>query len=368
MIYLPVKFLEPGMVLARSVPSANPRVALLVNGQRLTQDAIGSLLQHGIKGLYIENAYSDDIEYEEILDPEQKAQILSQIKTQFDKVTKQRLVPDYKVITSVAESIVMSVLQQGPVLHSVMDIRDYDGYTYSHSLYVGIIAVILGKSMNMNAAQLDGLAKAGILHDIGKLDIPAKIINKPGALTMEEYELIKEHPLRAVTRLRGLSGCGEAVLQGIVTHHECFDGSGYPGGLSGRNIPQYGKILAIADVYDALNSKRSYRDAWSPAKVIDYITSRSGTHFDPDILQSFLSAIAAYPVGSVVRLSDGCTAIVIRNNPGMALRPTIRLIAPTSMAGTEIDLSSGSLHITIMDTPGSLLAADERDFSVGTTK
>lgn len=349
MIYLPVKFLEPGMVLARSVPSANPRVALLVGGQKLTQDAISSVGQHGIKGLYIENIYSDDIEYEEILSPEQKAVLLTQIKSQFDRAVRRNQSLDHRIIGDMARSIVMNVLKQGPVLHSVMDIRDYDGYTYSHSLYVGIIAVIVGKALKLAPAQLDDLATAGILHDLGKLDISPMIINKPGALTREEYELIKEHPLRAVERLRRGMSCGEKVVQGIITHHEHYDGSGYPGGLSEGEIPLYGKILAIADVYDALSSRRSYRQAWTPAKVIDYITSRSGTQFDPELLQSFLSAIAAYPVGTVVHLSNGSTGIVLRNNPGVVLRPTVRLISPPEMAGMKMDLSAGNLHVTIVD-------------------
>lgn len=349
MIYLPVTLLKPGMVLACELPSANPRLPLMVAGQALTEATILTLSFRGIAGLYIEHKSSDDIPYQPILPPEQKQVMLSTIRHEFDKVTKRNTEPDYRAVAKMAESIVMNVLNHDQLLCNVMDIRDYDGYTYSHSLYVGMFGALLGMQCKIPPSTLTELATAGLLHDLGKLDISPKIINKEGALTPEEFALIKEHPTKAVQRMRRVFGEHSPILKGISSHHEHFDGSGYPHGLSGTRIPLYGRILAIADVYDALSSTRSYRKAWSPAQINDYLTSRAGTQFDPDLLQCFLRTIPAYAKGALVRLSDASIGIVIATHADLPLRPTVRLLAPEDRVHVELDLSVGHFDITILD-------------------
>lgn len=352
MIFLPTSLLEPGMILARSIPSSTPVLPLMVAGQALTQDSIDNVSARGINGLYIENEYSNDIEFKELIEPERKRELLGGIKMEFDKVQRKNADPDYRVMTKMAESIVMCALEQDSLLINVIDLRDYDGYTYSHSLYVGVLGVLLGIRLNLPPALLTELATAGLFHDIGKLDLPLEIINKPGPLTAEEFSLMMEHPMRAVKRLRNISGCRDSVLHGVATHHEHFDGTGYPLGITGNRIPMYGRILAIADVYDALSSNRSYRKAWSPAQIIDYITSRSGTQFDPEMLSTFLGMVTAYPVGTLVRLSDGSIGIVIKNHPHFTLRPTVRLLSPPDRIHRELDLSAEAFHITVLDVLG----------------
>lgn len=349
MIYMPIEMLEPGMVLARNIPSSNPILPLMVAGQTLTQEAIARMVNRGIKGLYVEFEGTEDLELEEALEPEQKQIILAEIKTEFCKIQQQHAELNYHSISNMAECIVLGVLERERMLTSVLDIRDYDSYTYSHSMYVGMIAVMMGAQLKLPSTQLTDLAAAGLMHDIGKLDISSQIINKPTALTKEEFEMIKEHPARAVERLKRQPGCKDVVLQGVATHHEHFDGNGYPHGLSKKRIPLFGRILAIADVYDALSSNRSYRKAWNPAQVIDYLTSRSGTQFDPDLLNALVRSVAAYPVGSLVQLSDSSMGLVIQNHPEFTLRPTVRLLSPPERAGEELDLSAGHFHITVLD-------------------
>ena len=350
MLYLPADFLKPGMVLARGVPSSNPLLPLLVKGQQLTQDSIKTILHHGIKGLYIESELSEGIDCEEILDPEEKHVMLTDIKSEFTKLSRGSIRTTYRKMGKMAESIVLGVLDKDGVLCNVMDIRDYDNYTYAHSLYVSIISVVLGKSMGLNETQLNDVATAGLLHDIGKLDIPAHIINKPGPLEKEEFDIIKQHPMRAVDRLRSMHDCREAIIQGVASHHEFYNGDGYPRGLKGDDIPLYGRILAIADVYDALSAKRSYREPWTQGEILDYLTSRSGVQFDPALLGNFLAGISAYPAGSLVKLSDDSVGIVVHNHGGFALRPTVRLIHPASRTNEQIDLSQDYLNITVVDT------------------
>lgn len=348
MIYLPAALLEPGMVLACEVPSPNPRLPLMVAGQTLTQAAILNVQARGMPGLYIEHKSSDDIVYDPILPPEQKQGLLSDIRQEFDKVTKRNAEPDYRSISKMAESIVMSVLGRDHLLCNIMDIRDYDGYTYSHSLYVGMLSAVLGAHCKLPPTQLTDLATAGLLHDIGKLDISQKIINKNGSLSSDEFTLIKEHPTKAVQRLRRRFGEHSLILQGVGSHHEHFDGSGYPFGTSGTRIPLYGRMLAIADVYDALSANRSYRKAWSPSEIHDYLLGRTGSQFDETLLKTFMRAVPAYPKGTLVRLSDESIGIVLRSHVELPLRPLVRLVAPPERRNEEIDLSGGHFGTTIL--------------------
>ncbi|MEG1777958.1 MAG: HD-GYP domain-containing protein, partial [Angelakisella sp.] len=188
--------------------------------------------------------------------------------------------------------------------------------------------------------RLNELAVCGLMHDIGKVDVPVDIINKPAKLTDDEFAIIKQHPTNGVRRLRGKRICSPSVLLGIASHHEKYDGTGYPDGLVGERIPLYGRVLALADVFDALTSKRSYRDSWSPEQAIEYMMGLANTHFDFNLLNSFLSVIAAYPVGTILRLSNGYTCVVTHNTPGMTLRPSVKVLEPPMLAGKDIDLSS----------------------------
>lgn len=354
MIYLPIEKLTEGMELARNIPGLNPMLPLAVAGFKLNERTIDRMKKIGIQGAYIQTAITEGIEPEDLVEPELKAKMLKSIRNTFDlslkNVTFLNSGQAYNEIVAVAESVVMNILSKDKYLFQMIDIRDYDGYTYSHSLYVGILSVILGRYLNLPATNLQELTLCALLHDIGKTDIPIEITNKPGPLSNDEFEIMKQHPSLSYNKLGKNTIISQVVLQGIQTHHEKYDGSGYPFGLSGDNIPLYGRILAIADVYDALSSNRPYRKAWSPRKIFDYLTSSASTHFDPDLLSAFLQCVSAYPVGTLVQLSDGSTAVVKDNIPGFALRPIIRIISPSPKAGTEIDLSSEAFNLIIVDT------------------
>lgn len=354
MIYLPIEKLTEGMELARNVPGTNPMLPFAVTGYKLNMRTINRMKDIGIQGAYIRTELTEGIEPEDFVEPELKAKMLTSIRSTFDQSLKAFTFQSSRQISenmaAVAESVVLNVLSKDKYLFQMIDIRDYDGYTYSHSLYVGILSVLLGRYIGLSANQLNELALCGLLHDIGKTDIPLEITNKPGPLTNDEFEIMKQHPSLSYRKLGKLMQASAIVLQGIQTHHEKFDGSGYPFGLSGSGIPLYGRILAIADVYDALNSTRPYRKAWTPKRIFDYLMSCSNTHFDPDLLSSFLQCVSAYPIGTMVQLSDGSTAVVKDNTPGFSLRPTVRFISPDTIAGKDIDLACDGLNLTIVDS------------------
>lgn len=353
MIYLPIEKLTEGMELARNIPGINPMLPFAVTGHKLNERIISRMKIIGIQGAYIRTELTEGIEPEDFVEPELKAKMLTSIRNTYEqslkKITIQSRIQTYKDIAAVAESVVMNVLSKDKYLFQMIDIRDYDSYTYSHSLYVGILSVLLGRCMRLSFSQLNDLAICGLLHDIGKTDIPIEITNKSGPLTSDEFEIMKQHPSLSYKKLVKQTNLSQVVLQGIQTHHEKYDGSGYPFGLIGENIPLYGRILAIADVYDALSATRPYRKAWSPRRIFDFLTSCSDTHFDPDLLTTFLHCVSAYPIGTIIYLSDGSTAVVKDNTPGFSLRPIIRFISPDSKAGMDIDLSCEALNLTIID-------------------
>ncbi|MDP4170978.1 MAG: HD-GYP domain-containing protein, partial [Bacillota bacterium] len=162
-----------------------------------------------------------------------------------------------------------------------------DAYTAGHTFRVTLYALYLAKEMNVKQEQLRVLAQGGLLHDVGKIKIPDTILNKPGKLTDQERAIIEEHPAKGYEMCREL-GFMKEELSIIRSHHEKWDGSGYPDNLRGGEIPFLARIAAVADVYDALTSERSYRKAWSHQDAIQLLLKQKGIHFDPDCVDAWI--------------------------------------------------------------------------------
>jgi putative nucleotidyltransferase with HDIG domain len=160
-------------------------------------------------------------------------------------------------------------------------------WTAGHSERVAKLAVQIGKNMGFSKPELEKLDQAGLLHDIGKIGVPATILDKPGKLSDEEFATIKQHPSLGVRILEPINTF-EEIIPPILHHHERFDGNGYPEGLKGHQISLGGRILAVADVYDALASDRPYRPGWENSRIFDLLKEESGQHFDPDVVDAFL--------------------------------------------------------------------------------
>jgi len=165
-----------------------------------------------------------------------------------------------------------------------------DDETHQHAQRIGHTAALLGARLGLSATAIADLRRAAPLHDIGKIAIPDTILLKPGRLTAEEFEIIKTH---TVVGARILSGSSSRLLQiaseVALSHHEKWDGTGYPRGLSGDEIPVTGRIVALADVFDALTHRRPYKEAWATETAAEEIRRSAGTHFDPDVVAAFAS-------------------------------------------------------------------------------
>ena len=167
-------------------------------------------------------------------------------------------------------AVVDSAVRNADALLTLCKLRRHDAYTFTHGVNVSVLATAFGVSLGLSREDLQELGLAGLYHDLGKTGIPDAILNKPGRLTEAEYVRVKQHPALGGKLLAGL-GLSEGVLRGVIEHQERFDGSGYPRGLSGAAIHKWGRVLALADVYDALTSRRSYKRALLPTRALAVI-------------------------------------------------------------------------------------------------
>jgi|FLYL01.1.fsa_nt_gi putative nucleotidyltransferase with HDIG domain len=168
---------------------------------------------------------------------------------------------------------------------SLVELRDEQ--TSGHCERVAHNACVVGEALGLARQELDTLYWAGILHDLGKVATPAEILLKPGRLTPAEYEEIKRHATVGAELITSISADFAVIATGLRSHHERWDGKGYPEGLQGTDIPIFGRILGVVDVFEALTSKRPYRDPLPPDEALAYLKSESGTHFDPAIVETF---------------------------------------------------------------------------------
>ncbi|MBU1042305.1 MAG: HD-GYP domain-containing protein [Proteobacteria bacterium] len=229
------------------------------------------------------------------------------------------------------DRFVESVLRNGTAAVTLFKLRNFDEYTYTHSINVSILAVLLGKHLGLGKSSLLKLGLAGLLHDAGKEFVPQHILNKPGKLTGDEFRVVKAHPLAGFNLLRKQRDMQVDVLQAVLEHHERHDGSGYPRGLRDDSIGLYSRVLAIVDVYDALTSKRVYKEALPPAKALALMYSMRDTQFAADDIDNFIRCVGVFPTGSLVRLTGGEHGIVMSINPGRPTKPQIKVVLNARM-------------------------------------
>lgn len=210
------------------------------------------------------------------------------------------------------------------LLDMLHNTRNIDDSTYVHSINVGVISRLIGVWSHVPEDQLDVLTLCGLLHDIGKTQVPSEIIEKPGRLTAEEYEIIKSHTALGY-RMIEAENMDHRIKNAILMHHERFDGSGYPFGLTGERIDTFASIVAIADVYDALTSDRVYRTAVCPFEVIAIFENDGLQKYNPNYILTFLEHMALTYIGNNVRLNDGSTGRIMRIDERRLTRPLIQL-------------------------------------------
>lgn len=246
-----------------------------------------------------------------------------------------------KVVHRLVQTIVDSVIDDEAYMLALTNIKNHYDYTLNHSVNVCVLSTALGYRLGIERKRLADLGIAALFHDIGKVNVPKEILTKPYGLTEEEYEVLKKHPYQGAEMLTHIKGLGRLPIRAIVValeHHMGVDLSGYPRLSKKRHINLFSKIIAIADVFDAMTTSRAYRKKpYKRDEVLAEMMKESGKKFDPLLLKAFTSMLGLYPIGAVVLLNTGELAIVLETNqdPSHLDSPKVKLI--TEKSGRKID-------------------------------
>jgi HD-GYP domain-containing protein (c-di-GMP phosphodiesterase class II) len=252
---------------------------------------------------------------------------------------------DAEAYQPLVQEISDSVIRNPGAIVSLARLKTQDDYSYMHSVAVCALMVALGRELGMDEAECRSAGTAGLLHDVGKALMPLDILNKPGKLTDDEFDVMRSHPVRGHELLLEAHGADPAAMDVCLHHHERMDGTGYPHKLPVDRITRLARMGAICDVYDAITPNRPYKSGWDPADSIGKMASWKG-HFDSTIFATFVKSVGIYPTGSLVKLHSERLAVVIEQNPHALTAPVVRVFfslksdMPVSLQ--RLDLSGGT--------------------------
>lgn len=221
--------------------------------------------------------------------------------------------------------VIQEISRNPDIFALFSSVQGKDDYTYQHNVGVGVLSTLIGRWLNMNEADLSVLSMAATLHDVGKLKIPSEILNKPGKLTEEEFTLVKKHTIYGYEMLKETTGANSRITLAALQHHERNDGKGYPLGLKEEQIDSYSKIIAVADIFHAMSSKRPYHEPTPFHMIVDQMRRGSFGALDPHIVSVFLENIVKRTVGRDVVLTDGRVGEIVYLNPHNIETPLIRI-------------------------------------------
>ncbi len=235
---------------------------------------------------------------------------LKVVDTIFQDVRMGRI-PSSEEALGVVQSMARLTLAEPHALFALSMLKDYDNYTFTHSVNVSVIGLAVGRACGLDENQLRLLGLGGLLHDVGKLKIEHSIIAKPGPLSDREFDEIKKHPLTGADLVAEMEGVTREVVDIVLGHHLRYDRQGYPEDARGKSISPLADMAAIADTYDAITTLRSYQRPMTPRKAIARLQELSGTALHPEHLEHFITSLGTYPVGSLVRLSSSEIGLVV---------------------------------------------------------
>lgn len=236
---------------------------------------------------------------------------------------------DVQALKKISDSIMLDVIDRPENLLQLTDIRLHDTYTFAHSVNVSIIAAMIGRLIKLPKDELSVLTLGGLLHDLGKIKVASEILNKNGRLNDEEFSVIKNHPIEGGRRIRRMAKMlpeYEVLARIAEEHHEHIDGTGYPYKKIEKEIHKFSKIVAIADVYDALTSERSYKRPYTPSVTRNIMLNLSKGQFNEEMLHLFFNNVAVYPVGTILKTIHGF-GIVTKCEFGHTETPTVCIFA-----------------------------------------
>lgn len=367
MRFVPSACLREGMINGRDLYGKDG-ILMLKEGQEVTGVNINRISSLGYQGIYIVDEISKDIEIQSVIDDTLRQKTISAVKHIFDSIDQKddmaQVDANINQTKMLVENIIDEMMENKHLIINMVDLKMFDDYTYYHSVNVAVLSIIIGISLNLNRKEIYNLGLGALLHDIGKVFVPKDILNKKGKLTDKEMTEVQGHSEKGYQYLREKWDIPLKSYMAVLYHHEKYDGTGYPKGRKRTGIHLFGRIIAIADVYDALISDRPYRKAILPSDAIEYVMGGSGVLFDPELVNIFVKKVAPYPLGTCIKLSNGEAGIVIENYEDACLRPKVKLISQHE-GEIVLDLKNdeNTWNITIVDIIESIddFIYDEED-------
>lgn len=258
---------------------------------------------------------------------------------------------------TLVDEISGSVMRNPSAMLSLARLKTKDDYTYMHSVAVCALMVALGRQRGIEGEELRSVGMAGLLHDVGKVAIPEEVLNKPGRLSDEEFEIIKNHPVAGWEILKSSYDVDDIALDVCRHHHERVDGKGYPDKLSGDALSMVARMGAVCDVYDAITSERCYKDPWEPAAALRKMAEWREGQFDEEIFQTFVKTVGIYPAGTLVKLHSGRLGVVVDQTNAGLLKPMVKIFFSSKSRGPipqkVVNLSRTQDSIESIEDPAS---------------
>jgi len=350
MLRVPVDKIQPGMILARPIPlPQDPHRMLLQRDREIPMDLVPRLRELGVFEVWVRH---HDLEFlEDLIDPglgEHQRAVYAHVRQNFAAMAAGSTVGLDVAQFQTSVSGLFGFLRESRTSNLLLQkLEAYDNYLMSHSANVCYLSLLLGMKLERylieersskrarDAKDIRQLGLGCILHDVGKMMIDPKILNKPGKLTPEEMEVIKTHPTLGYQMVRGKVPA--AAAQVVLNHHQRFCGGGYPErvdpqtgeklpSLCGRQIPIFCRIATVCDVYDAATTQRVYSAPKTSVQALHEMRTFCRDFFDPQILQAFLEIVPPFPIGKIVKLSDGSQAAVVDFNPRLPVDPKVQCL------------------------------------------
>lgn len=318
-----VDSLIPGDISMETVRIAKDQPPLVHLGQNLTKEIIEILKANDVKYLWVQVPSVNPA----VVNPQKVEKLKEEMKDIFHK-TAEKMQVNKKEIRELSSEIVNDIVKNYSDKISLIFLiqQNDEEYTYVHEIHVGMISVLIGLQVGMKINDLSRLSFSSIIHDIGKIMVPKEILYAPRRLTEKEFEMVKKHVEYGGRICENSNIDDPKIISGVRDHHEKLDGTGYLKGLTKDRLSLEARIIAIADIYDALISSRSYKPSWSPYKAIsELIRMASFGKLDKELVQSFVSVVGLYPVGTTIVLSNNEKAIVVGNTKSHMTRPIVRL-------------------------------------------
>lgn len=361
--FVATRRLQEGMKIDQSIIDGTNRV-LIARGAILDEFMINGLRKLGVAGVYIREGEEEIIESSEdenvapaTLEKIEKLKVEDRTSVSISESVRARVAEGVSYLYSntdsaqlasttkdITDDLMKAIDENDAIAVDISALKVSDEYTFKHSVDVATMSMIVAKKLGMSHDDIYDIGIAGLLHDIGKSKIPNEILNKPGRLTDEEFEIMKQHSVFGYRILQEKEDIKEEIKLAVLQHHEKINAKGYPMGVGAAQIRPFAKILSVVDIYDALVTERPYKQGFSPRDAVEMLMAMTA-ELDIVSLRGFLGSVILYPVGTTVELSNGERARVVENYEEAILRPKVVGLKTGRIYDLAYDLSCANIII-----------------------